>query len=123
MSSSSQTLFAVGVPLTADPLSWLTPSSPVVHAQKRGIGPFLLAACFTQLLGFFNVVAGLFGLEECLRAGEQGGLAFTLLCGILVSLGIFPLKVMLIPLLDVISILGLHVYDLQKQENRKEHDE
>jgi len=117
---SEQKMFTARAPhLDGDPLHFLRAQTPAVRQVdwNRGLAPFPLAAAFTQLLGLFNIAAGLFGLEDCLRAGEQGGLAFSVLCIVLVIFRVIPMAVLVIPALDVLSIIGLHVHDLHKEHS------
>lgn len=119
--SSSQSLFAAHVALTADPLSFLAHYSPFY--SHRGIGPLLLSACFVQLLGCLNIVAGVFGLEQCMRAGEQTGAALAIAGVVLLLFGKISPPVLLVPVLDVLSMLGLYVYDLKKLHDREQEEE
>ena len=72
-----------------------------------GLAPFYALACWTRLLGLYNVVAGLYGIAPLIRAGKQGGTTFAVLCLAMVLLRGVSWRVLLIPAVDVLSIVSL----------------
>ncbi len=71
------------------------------------ISPFYFLSCFTRLLGIYNVVAGAYGIRELIRAGKQGGIFFALFVSILVILFRFSPWLLLLPSVDILSIVFL----------------